>query len=78
MDFQIRLSNPEDSEKTLKRDISLRNLSLNYSSNQIDSLVRSQAAVRFKGDEIGLVAECENEVIGFAWISSQEPLNESV
>jgi GNAT superfamily N-acetyltransferase len=74
MNFQIRLSKFEDSKKILEVQAnSLRNLSSSYSSIQIDSLIRGQAAVRFKGDEIIVVAEYENEVIGFACIAADKP-----
>jgi len=70
MDFQIRLSKPEDSEKIIElQTSSLRKLSSSYDSNQIESLVRSQASLRFAQDEIGFVAEHENEIVGFAsWL----------
>jgi GNAT superfamily N-acetyltransferase len=67
MDFQIRLSKPEDSEKIIElQTSSLRKLSSSYDSNQIESLVRSQASLRFAQAEIGFVAEHENEIVGFA------------
>ncbi len=70
MDVQIRLSKPEDSEKIIElQTCSLRKLSSSYNSNQIESLVRSQASLRFAQDEIGFVAEHENEIVGFAsWL----------
>jgi putative acetyltransferase len=70
MDFQIRLSKPEDSEKIIElQTSSLRKLSSSYDSNQIESLVRSQASLRFSQHEIGFVAEHENEIVGFAsWL----------
>lgn len=67
MDFQIRLSKPEDSEKIIElQTSSLRELSPSYDSNQIESLVRSQASARFAQNEMGVVAEHENEIVGFA------------
>ncbi|TAG98607.1 MAG: GNAT family N-acetyltransferase [Oscillatoriales cyanobacterium] len=67
MDFKIRLSKPEDSEKIIElQTSSLRVLSSSYNLNQVESLVRSQASARFAQNEIGFVAEHENEIVGFA------------
>ncbi|MCC5622327.1 GNAT family N-acetyltransferase [Nostoc sp. CHAB 5715] len=67
MDFQIRLSKPEDSDKVIKlQTSSLRTLSSSYDSIQIESLVCSQASARLAQDEIGVVAEHENDIVGFA------------
>lgn len=67
MDFQIRLSKPEESEKILELQAnSLRSLSPSYTSTQIESLVRSQALARLDKDEIGIVAEYQNNIVGFA------------
>ena len=69
MNFQIRPSKPKDSKKIIELQThSLRKLSPNYNSTQIESLVRSQASARFAEDEIGFVAESEQEIIGFASI----------
>lgn len=66
MNFQIRLSKPEDSEKILELQASsLKILSSSYTPTQIKSLIRSQALVRFEG-EIGVVAEYQNNIVGFA------------
>lgn len=67
MNLKIRLSRPEDSEKIIKlQTSSLRELSSGYDSNQVESLVRSQASARFAQNEIAVVAEHENEIVGFA------------
>ncbi|MFB2976486.1 GNAT family N-acetyltransferase [Microseira sp. BLCC-F43] len=67
MDFQIRLSKPEDSKKIIElQTSSLRTLSASYNSTQIESLVRSQASVRFAQEEIEVVAEHKNDIVGFA------------
>lgn len=75
--FQIRPSTPEDLEKILEiQAIALRKLSFSYNSTQIESLVRSQAICRTAQDEVGVVAESETEIIGFAALSAflaQEP-----
>ncbi|AFY31556.1 GNAT family N-acetyltransferase [Calothrix sp. PCC 7507] len=75
MDFQIRLSKPEDLEKILELQASsLRTLTSSYDSSQIESLIRSQASARLAKDEIGVVAEYENEIIGFASVLIQQSL----
>ncbi|NEP58561.1 MAG: GNAT family N-acetyltransferase [Symploca sp. SIO2G7] len=67
MNFQIRPSTSQDLKKIIElQTYSLRNLSPNYNTTQIESLVRSQASARLAENEIGLVAEHENEIIGFA------------
>jgi ribosomal protein S18 acetylase RimI-like enzyme len=67
MNFQIRLSKPEDSDKIIKLQTnSLRTLSVSYNSTQIESLIHSQTSLRFAPDEIGLVAEHNNDIVGFA------------
>jgi ribosomal protein S18 acetylase RimI-like enzyme len=69
MDFQIRQLQPEDSETILELQASsLRTLTSGYNSQQIESLVRSQASARLAKDEIGIVAEYQDEIIGFASI----------
>jgi putative acetyltransferase len=68
MDFQIRLSKPEDLDKIIELQTnSLRTLSVSYNSTQIESLIRSQK-VRFAPDEIGFVAEHKNDIVGFVSI----------
>lgn len=67
MNFQIRPLNSEDSQKVLEIQANaLRALSPSYSSNQIESLVRGQASVRFLEDETGIVATYQDRIVGFA------------
>jgi putative acetyltransferase len=74
MDFKIRRSKPEDSEQIIElQTSSLREFSSSYDANQIESLVRSQASARFAQDEIGVVAEHKNELVGFASCLVQPP-----
>ncbi|NES23229.1 MAG: GNAT family N-acetyltransferase [Symploca sp. SIO3E6] len=73
MNFQIRSSTPKDFKKIIELQThSLRNLSPNYNSTQIESLVRSQASARSAEDEISFVAEYEHEILGFASFLKQK------
>lgn len=67
MNVYIRQSKPEDLESIsqLQAD-SLRTLSL-YSSNQIESLIRSQKIPKFQSYETIFVAEYDNKIVGFAY-----------
>lgn len=67
MNLQIRRSTPDDAEKILAlQAIALRGLSPSYSPQQLESLIWSQASIRFTQDEINIVAEYENILVGFA------------
>lgn len=73
MDFPIRQSQPEDLEKILEiQASSLKTLTSSYDSRQIESLVRSQGSARLLKNEIAVVAECKNEIIGFASVLIQQ------
>ncbi|MEM7579780.1 MAG: GNAT family N-acetyltransferase [Mastigocoleus sp.] len=77
MDIQIRFSRSEDLERMLEiQACSLRILSPSYDSTQIESLVRSQKSIRLLSDELKVVAEYKNEIIGFAsWMNSIPLIN---
>ncbi|BAY08740.1 GNAT family N-acetyltransferase [Calothrix sp. NIES-2098] len=73
MDVQIRLSKPEDLENILKLQAeSLSALSPNYNLSQIKSLIKSQRLARLQLNEIVVVAEYQNEIIGFACLLNQQ------
>ena len=67
MDIKIRLAKVEEREKIIQlQSNSLRVLaSKDYKPEQIESLVRSQAAVRF-GSEVIFVAIYREKIVGFA------------
>jgi len=74
MNLQIRPSKRKDFKKIIElQTCSLRSLSSNYDSTQIESLVRSQASARFAQDEIGFVAEYRKEIIGFVCVLIEKP-----
>lgn len=67
MDIEIRLAHVEEQEEIIKlQSRSLRVLSSkDYAPNQIESLVKGQAAVRFKS-EVVFVAIFQKKIVGFA------------
>ncbi|MBD2462948.1 GNAT family N-acetyltransferase [Oscillatoria sp. FACHB-1407] len=74
LNVHIRRSQPSDLDKILEvQATALRKLSITYNSTQVESLVQSQANARSAGDEIGVVAEYEGEIIGFAAIMTSKP-----
>ena len=74
MDIQICLSKPEDLDDILELQANaIRTLLSTYNLHQIESLVRSQKAVRLneKEKETIFVAELKDEIVGFACFSVQ-------
>ncbi|MDZ7961891.1 MAG: GNAT family N-acetyltransferase [Aulosira sp. DedQUE10] len=73
MDVQIRLSKSSDLENILKLQAdSLRALSPNYNLSEIESLIKNQRLARLQINEIILVAEYKNEIVGFASLLNQQ------
>ena len=74
MDLEIRVAKIEENEKILQLQTdSLENLaSQDYTSLQIESLVKMQALFRFK-DEIIFVAVLAEKIVGFACIHIHKP-----
>jgi putative acetyltransferase len=69
LDILIRPLAIEDMDKILKLQTSaLRILSAGYSDRQIESLVRGQGAARSAGDEVGYVAVCAQQMVGFGLV----------
>jgi putative acetyltransferase len=69
VDILIRPLAIEDMDKILRLQTSaLRILSAGYSDRQIESLVRSQGTARSAGDEVGYVAVCEQQIVGFGLV----------
>jgi putative acetyltransferase len=65
--LKIRPSKPEDLERILEiQSSALRTSVATYNSTQIESLVRGQASARLITNEVVLVAEYENVIVGFA------------
>ena len=74
MDIQIRLSKSEDLEKILELQTnSIITLSSGYNLEQIESLVRGQAAERLKCNEIMLVADYADRLVGFISLLTHKP-----
>lgn len=67
MSVYIRQSKPEDLEYILQLQAdSLKLLSNDYKSSQIESLIKSQKNARLSHDETTFVAELNNRIIGFS------------
>lgn len=74
MDIEIRLAKIEENEKIiqLQTDSIEKLASQDYTSLQIESLVKTQALLRFK-DEIIFVAVLVEKIVGFASIHIHKP-----
>jgi len=67
MTVHIRQSQPEDLDCILQLQAdSLRLLSNNYNSSQVESLIKSQKSARLSFDETTFVAEIDSRIIGFS------------
>jgi putative acetyltransferase len=75
MDIQIRLAKTADQPQILDlQDLSLRALTApDYTLQQIESLVQSQRAYRSSTQEFMVVAEFQDQLIGFAALMTRSP-----